>query len=144
MTLIRSINNNKQVSSKQSPRRVCRLVACLTLIACVTVNTGCTTTRAHDIYNEGLQERIREGNLIKPGDYVTIHTRDNTVHEFKVSAIDDQHVEGRHISLPIDDIAALKTESLDIAKTVGYTAATGAGLYLAYLGVLLAAAGLLF
>jgi hypothetical protein len=142
--LSRRINNKGNRSGLMrrvtSPSILCWLLS----FAILSALGGCSTITSSDIYNKDLQEKIRREHLIKKGDYVIIHALDNVKHEFTVNSINEERIEGEGISVQIDDIAALKIKALDIEKTAGLTAMTGAGLYLLYFAFLLAASGLLF
>ena len=103
---------------------------------------GCSTITSEDIYNEDLQEKIRNGQLIEKGDYVIIHTLDNKKYEFTVDGIDEETIEGNGISVQIDNIAALETKTLSVEKTAGLVGGVSLGFWFVYLSVLTGTLGL--
>lgn len=94
--------------------------------------TACTSLRTIESTPEALQGRLRSGELLQPGDRVRLVTRDETVHEFRVTKIDLERgfVIGRDDQVPIDEIVALETREVSIGKTallvggVGYSLIT--------------------
>lgn len=145
---VRTAAEDNTGSRNTYPRLLCYLL----IITILPAFTGCSTITASDTYNAELRDEIRAGNRIKIDDHVIIHTQDNVRHEFVVTQIDQEHIEGAavsipvgaRVSVPIDDIVALKTKSISVEKTVGLTAATGFSLYILYYAVVLASIGLLF
>lgn len=105
---------------------------------------GCSTMTSGGVYNEDLQERIRKGQLTKVGDYVIIHTLDNTNYEFTVDGIDEETIEGDGISVQIDNIAALETKTFSAEKTAQLVGGATLGLWFVYLSVISGTIGLMF
>lgn len=121
-----------------SPSLVCWLLSFAVLFHL----GGCSTITSEDIYNEDLQEKIRNGQLIEKGDYVIIHTLDNKKYEFTVDGIDEETIAGDGISVQIDSIAALETKTLSVEKTAGLVGGVSLGLWFVYLSVLTGTLGL--
>jgi hypothetical protein len=96
---------------------------------------GCTSLHKIDMSEDQLHEKIRAGELLSEGDRVQIITFDKKRHEIWVTAIDEtlvygekavrrekqaraaRKVERRKVSVPIDDIAGIKTRDFSVGKT---------------------------
>jgi hypothetical protein len=94
---------------------------------------GCSTITSVDIYNEDLQEKIRNGQLIVVGDHVIIHTLDNKKYEFAVDGIDEQSIKGKGISVQIDNIASLKIKTFSVGKSAGLVGGVSLGLWFVFI-----------
>ena len=105
---------------------------------------GCSTMKSGGVYNEDLQERIRKGQLTKVGDYVIIHTLDNTKYEFTVDGMNGETIEGDGISVQIDNIAALETKTFSPEKTAQLVGGATLGLWFVYISVLTGTLGIMF
>lgn len=92
----------------------------LTLIATILV-TGCTSMKPIELSSDQLQNRISTGELIREGDTVRITTVEGKKQKFEVSAIDDGHVIGNGVRVPIVDITAIEIEERSDDKTAGLT-----------------------
>ena len=86
---------------------------------------GCSTMKPIDMSPEEVQEKISAGEVLGVGDDVKLTTRDNAVHEFKVTSITDEQVLGDNIEIPIDDIVGIETKQFSAGRTVGAAAAAG-------------------
>ncbi|MDE0193753.1 MAG: hypothetical protein OXQ90_20575 [Gammaproteobacteria bacterium] len=90
---------------------------------------------------EALQAQIRNGSVVQAGDEVVIVTKDGNEHAFKVSVVGTDAIAGTvdgdaSVTIPIDDVLALRTEEI----SVGRTALAGVGVYLLVGSVLFALA----
>ena len=73
---------------------------------------------------EEVQQKISAGEVLSVGDAVKLTTRDNEVHEFKVTSITDQHVLGENIEIPIGDIIAIQTKQISAGRTAAAAGST--------------------
>ena len=96
----------------------------LILLTVIIVNAGCTTLRPIDGSPAELRQRMSVGELLKPGDRVLIVTADQKTHRFAVTAIGSGEIEGRKISLPVEQIVFLADMPPNVAgaRRVGMTA----------------------
>lgn len=96
---------------------------------------GCMTTKTVTEGPEVLRQEIRAGELVKPGDRVSVVTTRTGEHVFTVAEVDADVIRGKGIEVPIDDVVALQKHQLDVVKT----AAAAGGVYVG-LGALFALA----
>lgn len=93
---------------------------------------SCTNLQPIEASPETLQERIRQGDLLKVGDSVSVFTEDEKEHRFVVTAIDADEIRGRVVNMhtddadeireevvtiPIDSVVAVQTREMSIGKT---------------------------
>ena len=109
-----------------------RIVSLLVIVGQI----GCTNLRPVEASPEALHERIRQGDLIKVGDSVSIFTGDEKEHRFVVTAIDADAIHGEGsptasydprrgtvaeerstAAIPIDSVVAVQTREVSIGKT---------------------------
>ena len=84
----------------------------------VTVNLiGCTSLQPIEAQPDELQDRIRHEQIVEVGDKVRIFTEDGKEHQFKVTSIDANHINGDSVTIPVDSIIALETREISIGKT---------------------------
>jgi hypothetical protein len=95
----------------------------ITLIAVVSL-VGCTTLRPIEDTSAGLQQRITSNELLKPGDHVLIITTDNKVHTFTVAKVDSGVIEGRSISIPVDQVVSVEKREFSKGETIALVVAT--------------------
>jgi hypothetical protein len=88
-----------------------------TLFAAIIVLAGCTTLQPIEGTSNELRERIGSGGLLKVGDRVSIVTRDDRTHEFRVLAIRDGIIQGTSDSVPLDRLVTLQKREFSRAKT---------------------------
>ncbi len=107
------------------------------LVAAAMMGGGCTTMKSNQMPPEALQEQIRSGSIVLAGDEVSVVTGNGKEHTFRVSAVEPDAilgtVEGESVTIPIDDVLALRTREV----SVGRTALAGVGVYLLVGGVLI-------
>lgn len=87
---------------------------------------GCMTTTTVTESPEVLRQEIRGGELVKPGDRVSVVTTRTGEHVFTVAEVDADAIRGGGIEVPIDDVVALQKHKVDVVKT----AAAAGGVYL--------------
>ncbi len=86
----------------------------LGLIVCL---IGCTTLQPVTGNPASLQKRIASGELLKPGDYVDILTKDGRVHVFTVKSVSASTIDGQNESISIDRVALVQKRKLNVGKT---------------------------
>jgi hypothetical protein len=102
---------------------------------------GCSTMKPVEMSPEQLQQKISLGEIVKVGDSVQIATSDGKTRKFKVTAITDEHISGKEIEIPVEDIVAVQTKEFSGGKTTAL-AAGGVGLLYIIGSVVVAAAAL--
>ena len=121
------------------PHRWRRSVAWL--VAAAMMGGGCTTMKSKQLPPEALQAQIRDGSIVQVGDQAIVVTRDGKEHTFEVTAVGPDAIVGaldggESVTIPIDDVLALRTQEV----SAGRTAMAGIGVYLLVGGVLFALA----
>ena len=101
----------------------------IVLIAAM-VMSGCVTVQRADGSPETLREAIRAGELVKPGDRVTLITPSMGERTMRVTEVDDDFIRGDNTEVPIDEIVALEKRHVDARKTLAVVAGGYLGLYL--------------
>ncbi|WP_317929804.1 hypothetical protein [Halioxenophilus sp. WMMB6] len=107
----------------------------LVLAFLLLLNCGCTSLKPVELTPEQLQEKIVADDLIKPGDKIKAVTADGERHTFVVTAIEDNQVLGKDVSIPIDEIIALETVSFSGGKTSALVGGTLLWLYIILLSI---------
>ena len=79
---------------------------------------GCTSLQTIEVPPDKLHEQIRRENLVKVGDKVRIITEDQKEHQFVVTAIYEDEIRGKDVTVPIDSIVTLETREFSAGKTV--------------------------
>lgn len=79
--------------------------------------TACTTMRPIDANPTDLSQRIAAGGLLKPGDRVTIETKDRQTYEFEVMVLSATSIDGKHQSVRIDQVASIHKRVTSGKKT---------------------------
>lgn len=92
---------------------------------------GCTSLQPVAVDPEVLREGIRAGELVRAGDRIAVTTEDGTQYAFTVAHVDADALSGDGFRVPIDRIATLRTERIDIVRTAGATGGTVAAAYIA-------------
>ncbi len=93
--------------------------AVLLVLLLVIGNAACTTLEAIDVPADELQQQLRAGTLVVPGDRVRLVTADSAEHEFRITEIDleDDTLIGEEASVPIDDVVALQIRKASPVRT---------------------------
>ena len=113
-----------------------KIISILVIISQV----GCTNLQPIEASAKTLQERIRQGEIIKVGDSVSIFTEDEKEHRFVVTGIDADEIHGEGappasydhrrgpvaeqrtlITIPIDSIVGVQTREFSVGKTAVLT-----------------------
>ena len=99
---------------------------------------GCISTQKIEEPPPVLRDAIRNGEVVAPGQHVSIVTMSRGELEFRVTEIDRHAIRGKDVEIPIEDIVALQIRSVDLLAT----ASLAAGWYVlmgltAYLAVVL-------
>ena len=92
--------------------------------------------------SDQLHQQIRAGELVTAGDRIRIATSDEERHEILVTGIDEMSVHGKkyvrgersvhgerpvehkEVSIPVDDIVAVKTREFSAGKTAAFVGST--------------------
>jgi len=90
---------------------------CLTAWALIIAMTGCTTLRPITTDQANLPQRIATEELLKPGDHVVIKTKDRQTYEFDVTSSGAGSIDGKHQSIPIDQVVSIQKRELSGKKT---------------------------
>ena len=102
---------------------------------------GCIATEKIEQPPTSLREAIRNGELVVPGQHVTIVSTSRGELAFRVTEVDRNVIRGKDVredvEVPIEEIVALQTHSVDLLATaglaVGWYALIGAGMFLGLL-----------
>ena len=86
--------------------------------------SGCSTTKPVEMTPQEVQQKISAGELIAVGDKVKIATADGEVHEFEVTAVTSEQIQGDDIAIPIDDVVAIETKEFSAGKTAALAGGT--------------------
>jgi hypothetical protein len=89
----------------------------LTLFAAIIALTGCTTLQPFEGAANELQGRINSGGLLQVGDRVSIVTRDDRTHEFRIRAISGGVIQGASDSATVAEVMTLQKREFSRAKT---------------------------
>ena len=107
----------------------------LTLALVFLVATGCTSLKPVELAPATLQEQILSDNIIQRGDRIKVVTSDGVISEFRVTAISENHIRGKNIDIPVQDIVALETRELSGGKTSALAGGAALGMYLILLSM---------
>ena len=101
----------------------------LSLIASMLLG-GCVGVKRAEATPQALQDRIRNGELARPGDHVSVVTTTTGERVFMVTEVDQNVIRGSDVEVPIDEVVSVTTLSLDVGKTVAAAGGVYAGLHL--------------
>ena len=103
--------------------------AALVAVVLTFSTTACTTIEPVSVPDNELQQQLRAGTLVYPGDRVRLVTTDEAVHKFRVTEISPESglILGRNISVPIDDVVAVETREVSVGRTALLTGGVGMG-----------------
>lgn len=108
--------------------------ACAVMLAGLLSLAGCISTQKFEQPPASLREAIRNGELVVPGQHVTIVSTSRGEQAFRVTEVDRNAIRGKDVEVPIEDIVALQTRRVDWLATagvaVGYYALMGVGMLL--------------
>lgn len=103
------------------------------------VLAGCTSLQTARVPSDELQQEIRAGGLVVPGEKIRVTTMEGTKQDMTVYRVDEDAlhghtVDGELVKVPIDDVAVLATEKLSIVRSAAF----------AYVGAPIIYGGILF
>ena len=102
----------------------------------------CVKVQKIDLPPKALQDEIRSGGVVRPGDRVAVVSESLGEQVFVVTAVDQDVIRGESVEVPIDDVVTLHKRSVAPVRT---GLAIYGGLYLvgfAAIGVLILASAL--
>ena len=73
--------------------------------------------QARGIAPEELREQVRRGQIVRPGDRVSLTTDSGATHVFDVLGVTDSAVRGDAVGVPVDSIVSVRTPQADPAWT---------------------------
>lgn len=116
----------------------------MVMLACTMVSTACTTQRPIEASPDEVQRQLLSGQLVQPRDRIKLVTRDETVHEFRVTELDLEQglVVGKDARIPIADVVAVDTREVSIGRSALLAGGVGYGIA-ALIAILIAPAALL-
>ena len=90
----------------------------ISVICATAVLSGCTTLESIDLPPDQLQARIREGNLLQPGEIVSISTVDREYNDISIAAVTDKILSYEEVIQTKDNTADENTfEANQVAKS---------------------------
>ena len=96
---------------------------------------GCISTQKIEQPPSVLRDAIRNGEVVEPGQHVSIVTTSRGELEFRVAEVDRNAIRGKDVEVPIEDVVALQIRSVDVLATAslaaGWYVLTGVAVYLA-------------
>ena len=101
-----------------------------TVFLLITCLAGCATQRPITGNPSDLQQRIASGELLKRGDHVEIVTNDGRAYEFNVASVSTSSIDGKHESVPIEQVASMQKREFSVGKTSLVAASTVVGIAL--------------
>lgn len=107
-----------------------KLRAITVLLACTLASAACTTLRPIEASPDEVQRQLLSGQLVQPGDRVRLVTRDEAVHEFRVTEVDLEQglLIGKDSRVPIADVIAVETRDVSVGKTALLVGGVGYGI----------------
>ena len=79
---------------------------------------GCTSLKPVELPPEEVRSQVRNGQIVRAGERVSLTTQDGTTHVFEVLEVTDRVVRGAAIDVPIDSIVSVRTTQADPMRTV--------------------------
>lgn len=112
------------------------------LIAAVLLLSGCASMQPVKLSPSEVQQQIRSGELLRPGDHTKFTMANGEIHEFRIVTVDVENdaVAGDKDSVQIAEIAAVEMKEVGTAGKVGRAAGVF-GLAFLVIGVGAAAGG---
>lgn len=90
----------------------------VSIIAFALLLGGCTSLKPVELPPEEVRSQVRSGQILQPGERVSLTTEDGTTHVFEVLEVTDRAVRGAAVEVPIDSIVSVRTTQADPARTV--------------------------
>ncbi len=102
----------------------------IVVLAVASLTFGCTTLRPVEGPPERIQEQIRSGHLVVPGDRVRVTVRDGTAQSFRVAEVrSDGQLIGKDRQVAVGDIVGLEKRRTSWIKTGLLIGLLGVGLF---------------
>ncbi len=98
--------------------------------------SGCSTMKSAATQPVELQQKIRSGGVVAVGDRVAIVTSDGREYRFVVTDIDNTHIGGKGVQIPIDTIEGLRVREFSAGRTVALATGIGVTGALVYYSIL--------
>ena len=83
---------------------------------------GCVSIQKFEQPPPLLRDALRNGELVTPGQHVSVVTTSRGELEFRVTEVDRNVMRGREVEVPIDDIVALQTRRIDFLASASVAA----------------------
>ena len=78
---------------------------------------GCTSLKPVELPPEQLRDQVRRGQIVRPGERVSLTTDSGATHVFDVLEVTDSAVCGDAVRVPVDSIVSVRTPQADPART---------------------------
>ncbi len=104
---------------------------------------ACTSMRSLELPPGELRSGIRNGELVSPGDRISVVTTDGKSHTLQVVTITNQAIQGQSASIPINEIITLRTRQTNNAGKNTALAVGGSLAAIWIIGSLAAAAAII-
>lgn len=78
---------------------------------------GCTSLQPVDLPPQEVRGQVRDGQIVRLGERVSLTADDGTTHVFEVLEVTDLAVRGDAVDVPIDSIVSVRTTQADPART---------------------------
>lgn len=97
------------------------------LLTIIIINAGCTTLRPIEGNPAELQQRLRAGELLEPGDRVLIVSSDQKSHRFRVTSMGPSEIVGKKDSVAVAEVVSLQKRQFSRGKTIALVAGIAGG-----------------
>jgi len=87
------------------------------------MSTGCTSLQPIETSSGQLQDQTYLETVIKNGDTIHVTMKNGVSHEFTVTELTDQFINGGDINIPLSDISSIKVKKVSIGKTAAVVGA---------------------
>ena len=104
------------------------------LLAAAIVLSGCVTFEQVEVPPDTLREAIRAGELVKPGDRVTVATPSLGERTLTVAEVDEDFIRGEQTEIPIEEIVFLEKRRINAWRTGAAVAGASLGLFTLWAG----------
>ena len=71
-----------------------------------------------DLPREEVQDQVRAGKIVRPGQHVSITTEDGRTQEFEVTKVSERTVEGDVANVSINSIESVRARRIDGTRSV--------------------------
>ncbi len=83
---------------------------------------GCISIERFEEPPPILREAIRNGDLVTPGQHVSVVTTSRGELEFRVIHVDRKVIRGEEVEVPIEEVVALQTRRIDFLASASLAA----------------------